>query len=180
MFRLTVDAEIELGLLEERHAENLYDLTERNRAHLHEWLPWLDSTQSALDSKSFIRSALEQFSKNDGFQAGIFVQGELAGMIGYHFWDWTNRRTEIGYWLGATYQGQGVVTRATRRMVNYALQDLELNRVEIRCATANAKSRAIPHRLGFVQEGLYRQVVWHYNQYLDLVVYSTLAAEWQG
>jgi ribosomal-protein-serine acetyltransferase len=180
MFSLRVDAEIELVLREERHAQAIFDLTERNRAHLREWLPWLDATTTVEDTRNFIRGSLQQFAANNGFQAGILFKGELAGMIGYHFINWSSRRTEIGYWLAQAYEGKGIMTRAARKLTDYAFTDLGLNRVEIKCATGNLKSRAIPERLGFTEEGTLRQVAWHYDHFLDLVVYSLLADEWGG
>jgi ribosomal-protein-serine acetyltransferase len=63
-------------------------------------------------------------------------------------------------------------------LVDYAFNELGLNRLEIRCATENTKSRAIPQRLGFKQEGTIRQAEWLYDHYVDLVVYGILASEW--
>jgi ribosomal-protein-serine acetyltransferase len=178
MFSLRVDTEIELVLFEESQAQAVFDLTEQNRAHLREWLPWLDSTTTVEDTRNFIKSSLQQFAANNGFQAGIRYKGGLAGAIGFHFLNWSSRRTEIGYWLAQAYEGKGIMTRTARKLTDYAFNDLGLNRVEIKCATGNHKSRAIPQRLGFTEEGTLRQVAWQYDHFLDLVVYSMLADEW--
>lgn len=180
MFSFRVGDDIELRLLEERHADQLFALTNQNRAHLREWLPWVDDTQSVEDTQAFIKRALQQFADNNGFQAGIWVEGELAGVIGYHYIAWPSRKTEIGYWLGASFQGRGVMTRVCQALVNYAFNELHLNRIVIYCAAENVKSRAIPERLGFRQEGVLRQAEWLYDHFVDLVVYSILAAEWQS
>ncbi|MEN1761147.1 GNAT family protein [Anoxynatronum sibiricum] len=55
-----------------------------------------------------------------------------------------------------------------------------LNRVEIRCATGNHKSRAIPQQLRFVAEGVLREAEWLYDHYVDHVVYAMLASEWKS
>lgn len=178
MFHLRVDEEVKIGLLEERHAPALFALVEQNRLHLREWLPWLDTNVSVEDTKAFINGGLHQFVVGNGFQGGILYNQELVGAIGYHKLDYTNRRTEIGYWLAASAQDKGIMTRACRKMVDYAIRELGMNRVEIRCATGNLKSQAIPERLGFHKEGVHRQMHWNYDRFLDLVVYSMLAEEW--
>jgi ribosomal-protein-serine acetyltransferase len=61
----------ELRLLEERHAQQLSDLTECNQEHLRAWLLWVDSSRTVEDRKKFVRGALKQFAHNKGFVAGI-------------------------------------------------------------------------------------------------------------
>ncbi len=70
------------------------------------------------------------------------------------------------------------MTRACRALVDYAFAKLQLNRVEIRCATGNLRSQAIPERLGFTREGTLREGEWLYDHFVDLIVYSMLAREW--
>ena len=54
-----------------------------------------------------------------------------------------------------------------------------MNRVEIRCATENVRSRAVPERLGFKLEGILRQSIWRHKRYYDLAMYGILAEEWK-
>ena len=122
---------------------------------------------------------MKQFSDNNGFQAGIWYDGSLAGVIGFHKIDWNNKSTSIGYWLGNDYVGLGLMTKSVEAFVDYALKELQLNRVEIRAAVENVKSRAIPERLGFQEEGLIRQAEWLYDHYVDHVVYGMLASDWK-
>ena len=71
MFSHKLTEDTQLRLLEERHAKELTDLTERNREHLRAWLPWVDASRTLEDRKNFIKGALEQFAQNKGFVAGI-------------------------------------------------------------------------------------------------------------
>ena len=179
MFVHKLSETTELRLLEERHAQELSDLTERNQEHLRAWLPWVDSSRTVEDRKNFIRGALKQFAQNKGFVAGIWREGRLAGVIGYDPIDWENHSTEVGYWLGEEYQGQGLATIACRALVEHAFGELGLNRVSIACATENKKSCAIPERLGFRREGVQRQAEWLYDHFVDHVIYAALASEWR-
>jgi ribosomal-protein-serine acetyltransferase len=178
-FSLSIDRDLELRLFEEADVQELFALIDRNRAHLREWLPWLDYNTSPEDSLKFIRGAQQQYLNNEGFQLGIRYKEQLTGVIGYHPVNWPNRHVEIGYWLGAEFQGNGLMTRACRALVDYAFEKLMLNRVVILCATGNRRSRAIPERLGFTREGILREGEWLYDHFVDLVVYSMLARDWK-
>jgi ribosomal-protein-serine acetyltransferase len=179
MFSYQINADTQLRLIEDRHARELFDLTDRNRRYLRQWLPWLDSTITVEDTRQFIKDALQQFAANEGFQAGIWYRGTLAGVVGYHKIDWFNRQVEIGYWLGADYQGKGLMTESCRALVDHAFHQLRLNRVQIRCAVGNTRSCAIPERLGFTREGMLAQGEWLYDHYIDLIMYGMLASEWK-
>jgi ribosomal-protein-serine acetyltransferase len=167
-----------LRLLEETDATELHALIEANRTQLARWLPWA-AGQTFEDTVGFLRRTQEQLGANDGFQASIVSDDHIIGVIGYHAVDWANRSTRIGYWLDEDHQGQGTMTQATRLLVDHALSVWQLNRVEIRAAVENRRSRAIPERLGFQEEGTRRQAERVGGRYLDSVAYSMLAAEWR-
>lgn len=174
MFYFKLDADSELRLLELRHAEDLFLLTDKSRKHLTEWLPWVNFTKEVSDSKAYIEVTLQQFGNRDGFQAGIWYKGELAGVIGLHGINWANKSTSIGYWLGEDYQGKGLMTSACQSVIDYCFNELELKRIEIRVATENHKSQAIPKRLGFQKEGCIRSAEFLHDRYVDHYIYGLL------
>lgn len=173
-FHLVVDDTLELRLFKREEAEIQYRLVDQNRLHLRQWLAWVDGTTSAKAIMGYIESTLEHVESNQGVQAGIWYNHELVGIIGHHQIDWKNHHTSIGYWLSQDQTGKGIMSRACEAFVGFSLKDLGLHRVEIRCAHHNDKSRAIPERLGFVKEGLIREVEWLYDHYVDHVVYSKI------
>ncbi|WJY27107.1 GNAT family N-acetyltransferase [Sporosarcina trichiuri] len=179
MFVMKVSETVSLKLLEQEDAEELFQTVHSSRGHLREWLPWVDGALSPESYRPVITMWLQQFAGHDGFQAGIVVDGELAGMVGFHTINWTNRSTSIGYWLADGHQGKGVMTAAVGALLDYAFTVYKLNRVEIRCGTENLKSRAIPERLGFRLEGIQRDGEFLYDHFHDLAVYSMLAADWK-
>lgn len=179
MFVFEIDNEIALKLLERHDAGRLIALIDRQRPYLREFLPWVDEMQFEQDYVPLIEQWLDQFRANAGFQAGILYRGEIVGMIGFHPYDWPNRKTSIGYWLSEEYQGRGIVTRACRTMIDYAFETVGLNRIEIRAASENKKSRAIPERLGFVYEGHERDGEWLYDHFVDHEIYGLLKADWR-
>ncbi|MET1013850.1 MAG: GNAT family protein [Paenisporosarcina sp.] len=180
MFKLQIDNETDLRLLEVRHADALYNLTNQSRNSLRDWLFWVDFTRSPKDSKDFIESTLKQFCQNNGFQSGIWYKGELAGVIGLHGVNWTNKSTSIGYWLGEDFQGKGLITNACAAVIEYCFNELMLNRIEIRVATGNHRSLAIPERLGFQKEGCIKSAEWLYDKYVDHNIFGLIKEEYKS
>lgn len=177
MLRFDLTPDTCLRLLEPRDAGELQALIEAERARLSPWMPWA-TEQRMTDTEAFIRRTRQQIADDDGFQTAIVRAGRIVGMVGFHRVDWTNRSTSIGYWLAAAEEGRGTMTRAVRALVDHAFSAWELNRVVIEAAPENGRSRAIPIRLGFTEEGTLRGSGRVGDRYLDSVVYGMLAAEW--
>jgi ribosomal-protein-serine acetyltransferase len=176
MFSYKISAEIELRLLEERHAEQVFDLIVEDR----ERHPELDKNLSLDDVKKKIKRDLALFADNKGLNVGVWEQGILAGTVRYHEIDWSNKSTELGYSVGGAFEGRGLITKTCRVLIDYAFEELGLNRIAISCAVENQKSRAVAERLGFTQEGILRQSEWLQDRFTDMAVYGLLASEWRA
>lgn len=179
MFRMQVNEEVSLKLLEMEDAKEIFALVDESREYLREWLPWVDHMKNEKDYEPVIEMWLKQFSSHDGYQAGILYNGKLAGMVGFHGIDWSNKKASIGYWLAKNFQGNGIMTTAVKGLIDQAFLEYELNRVEIQCGVENKKSRAIPERIGFKQDGIIRDAEYLYDHFHDTILYSLLAREWK-
>ncbi|UOQ46886.1 GNAT family N-acetyltransferase [Gracilibacillus caseinilyticus] len=179
MFYHKIDEELSLKLIELKDAEKVFALTESSRDYLREWLPWLDFTTKLEDTKAFIRNSLKGYAEGESLTTFIVYQNEIVGTASYNNLDRSNKIAYIGYWLGEDYQGKGIMTRVAGALTDYAINELNMNKVDIRAAAQNQKSRAVPEQLGFVQEGSVRQAEWLYDHYVDHVIYGMLADEWK-
>lgn len=180
MFPADIDELTKLALLELGHADEIFRVVDAYREDLREWLPWVDGTHSADNTREFIRTWIEKREGGDGFAAGFWHAGSFAGGIGLHAIDSDNLSTSIGYWLAPPYRGRGYITKACRLVLDHAFGVLNLNRVAIQCAAENARSRAVPLRLGFRQEGILRQAAKLPKGFADMVLYGMLAEDWKS
>jgi len=146
---------------------------------LRDWLPWVDHNDSVADTEEFIARAVAQDREGNGFQCVARYRGAIVGVIGFYHVDWFHKHVEVGYWLAEDYQRRGIVTRACRALVGFAFTEWRLHRVAIHVAAANQRSRAVPERLGFTEEGTLRQAQWVNDRFHDTVVYGMLRAEWE-
>lgn len=179
MFIHKIDEDLSLKLIELKDAKRVFELTNYSRSYLREWLPWLDTTTKLEDTSEFIKICLKGFAENKSLNTVILFKGEIVGVAGYNSINLSNKTAYIGYWLGEEFQGHGIMTKVAKALTDYAFKELNLNKVEIRVAVGNKKSRSIPERLNFVNEGCIRKVEWLNEHYVDHVVYGKLAEEWE-
>jgi ribosomal-protein-serine acetyltransferase len=170
---------LKLRRVEVSDAGEIYKLIESCREYLSEWLPWVDATGGVADTIYFINENSDKNLFNGRETYAMIFGGCIAGMIDFHNGDHYNKKVEIGYWLGEKFQGQGIVTTACKVLINKAFFEYDINRVVIRVAAGNKKSRGIPERLGFTKEGTEREGEAIRGRFFDLCVYSILKREWK-
>lgn len=175
--QITVDENITLKTWEEKDAPKLFSLVDRNRARLQRWLPWVPHVKAEKDSLEFITNSSKDASSEKGVELGIWFDDQLVGCMGLHANDLANKKTSVGYWLSAEFEGQGVVSKSVRRLVDFCFSDLGMNRVELRAAVENTASRAVAERVGFVFEGICRESELIDGRFIDHAVYSVLKRE---
>lgn len=180
MFSYQIDENLKLILSQPGHAEEITKVVRENLEQLKLWMPWATDKYSIDTARQFIKFNLSEFANNGSFSASIILDGKFVGAIGFHNLDLMNKSAHIGYWLAKEAQGKGIITRCCRVLLDYLFNDLGLNRVQINCMVENVKSRAIPVRLNFVEEGIGRQSGFHLGKFVDFVVYSMLAEDWNG
>ena len=160
-------------------ASELFSLIDGSRSHLSPWLAWVEGTSSIEDSKGFIAFALEK-GKTGASSYAVIVNGRIAGVASYHPIDKRNKTVSLGYWLGSAYAGQGMAREAVAFLTTRAFETLGLNRVEIRCAAPNSRSRNLAERLGFAHEGTLKEAEIVGEAVYDIEVYGTTRRVWQG
>jgi ribosomal-protein-serine acetyltransferase len=175
--RIELTDDCHMRPLAEDDAPRLQELIERNRDRLASWFDWA-AGQDLAETQAFLRGAEQEADRGETFQAGVVRDGEIVGLAGFVAVDRRLGLTRIGYWLDREHEGRGTMTAAVRALVDLAFGEWGLNRVEIRAAAGNRRSRAIPERLGFRQEGVLRQAERVGGRLLDSVVYAMLAEDW--
>ncbi|WP_214692756.1 GNAT family protein [Exiguobacterium sp. s160] len=179
MLEYKLNNDITLRMFNVNDADALFELTMASKPYLREWLGWLDYIESVEDSKRNIEGRIKGLIETGGFPKSFAViyKGVLAGTIGFNEIDRGIQCGTIGYWLGQEFQGNGIMSQALETIIEYGFRDLKLNKIEIRVATENVKSRALPERFGFKEEGVIRDAEWLYDRYVDHVIYGLLQNE---
>lgn len=178
MAAFEIDNDIILRAFKHDDAERIVAAVTKNYDHLHTFLHWVVPGYDFRSAVDFINQSLRDSEEKKSLGFGIFNGDVLIGSMGFVNFNWPSKRAEIGYWIAKEHEGKGIITKSCKLLLNYAFDDLNLNRVEIRCASENVRSRAVPERLGFTQEGILRQSEWRHDRLYDMVIYGILADEW--
>jgi ribosomal-protein-serine acetyltransferase len=167
---------IVLRTVEVDDAAPLAAFVQANREHL---LPYLVDLVDEVTDADTARAHLERVVADRGngsmLEMHIEEHGVLCGSVRLRSLDWHHRSGNIGYLIGATHQGRGLVTRVVGRFVDWVFAELQLHRIELRCASGNTASIAVARRLGFALEGTLRDAERLGDGYIDILVFSRLA-----
>lgn len=152
-----------------------------SRAHLRPWMPWASGEPLSLQEQAqLLRTFRSRFDLDQDFIYGIFNQDEtrVLGGTGLHTRAGKEAR-EIGYWIHVDFINQGFATETSAALTRVAFEVDGVRRVDIRVATENARSAAVPRKLGYTLEGTLRQrELFEDGRCLDLQVWSLLRDEY--
>ncbi len=177
-YTIKVDNKIELRLPDVAFAKDLFQLIDRQREYLREFLWWVDFNTEEKHSEAFLKDARMFTLGGQQVSACIFYNNKICGLISLIKIDRRYKNLEIGYWLDQDLQGKGIITKCCEKFIHHAFTKMEMNRLVIRTHKDNIRSKNIPKRLGFTYEGTQREVAKLHEEFIDLENYSLLRKEW--
>lgn len=104
----------------------------------------------------------------------------LLGTVTLCAWDQANRRAEVGFILRPEAQGRGLATDAVRAALAFGFGPMRLHRVEADVDPANAVSLRLLARLGFREEGRFRDRWFTFGSWKDSVMLGLLAPDFDA
>lgn len=175
MHPIQVNEDISLKPIVLSDAKIIFHTIDSQRNYLRKWLPFVDGTRHVVDTENYINSLYATPPDQRERVFTIHFKKEFVGLIGLKSTDIQNKKTEIGYWLSESFQKKGIISLSVKALIDYAFQQLQLNRIQIKCAVGNIESKHVPQRLGFTFEGIERDgELLSDNVFTDIEVYSFL------
>lgn len=177
VFSLPIAADAQLRPLEVWHAAQMAEHLDRAREHIRPWVGpafVTDTVEGAAGTLSRYATA----AAADGARLyGIWWQDRLVGGVMFVAFSTTAGTCEVGCWLEPAAEGRGLVTAAAAHLVDWALGERGLNRVEWRCRVDNVRSAAVARRLGMTLEGTLRGAWRNGDTFHDKQVWALLASQ---
>ena len=169
----------ELRPLEPWHAEELLANIERGREFIGRHIALADAVKDLPSARAFLQAYADKRAADAGYLYGIWLEGKLVGGVLFRIFDTAQGTCEIGCWLEPAAAGHGVVTRGARTIIDWAVEERGMHRVEWIASPANEPSLNVARRLGMTREGVLRESYLHRGVRSDMEVWSVLAPEWR-
>lgn len=143
---------------------------------LGEYLPWPAHTATPEGAERWL-GRYERGEDGRVLVAGAWSGPQLVGGAVLFGYDAAQGNIEIGCWVVTAGEGYGVAFSACRELLAIARNELRVERVEWRTATANLRSHQLATRLGFRREGTLRSNYVVHETRHDTDVFALVGVE---
>ncbi|MBW7984680.1 50S ribosomal protein L7/L12-serine acetyltransferase [Enterobacillus tribolii] len=174
--QLTVSEKISLSLPYQQYAEALYDVIDRNRAYLSQYMSWPSAVLCPADTMSFLADSYLAYREDRGKTYIILYGGEPVGVLSFNEIDLLNKTATVGYWLDRDMQKKGIISCALKCLTERYAQSGMIRRFVIKCITTNQDSNAVAKRAGFQHEGVLKSAEYINGVYHDQNLYALISS----
>ncbi len=132
---------------------------------------------------AFIRRWITRYENGwlDGTCAGFEIRGAgdgaYLGFAAIVHLELDDRQGEIGYMLTPEARGRGAASAAVRLLTAWGLDELGLERLELRIDAANPASARVAERAGYRLDGVLRSLAFKEGRRTDTGVWSRLRSD---
>jgi len=125
------------------------------------------------DANTFINLSQEEFLQNKSIIFAIREKESnlLVGGIGIQIKS-NHKRGVLGYWIAKDYWGRGFATESLERVLEFAFNDLNLNKLEAVHVSENLASGKVMGKVGMVKEGELKQHFFKNNKFWDVASFG--------
>ena len=132
--------------------------------------------------KELLDKYISSYEKDDYYRWAIIEKttGECIGQIAYFLVDSKNQFAEIEYCIGSEFQCNGFATEATKAVIAYGFDKMNLHKVQICTKTINLPSKRVIAKCGFTYEGTLRDYFYLNGEYVGRLYFSILREEYKS
>ncbi|QNE74777.1 GNAT family N-acetyltransferase [Streptomyces finlayi] len=181
MFAISLgDDGAELRPLETWQAQEFLSHMDRARALVDPWIPFAAAAADLDSARALLQRYADSQAADTGRLYGIWLDGTLVGGVLFRTFEAGTGNCEVGCWLEPAGEGRGLVTRAMRKLIDWAVDVRGMHRVEWVASSANTRSVAVAKRLGMTRDGVMRERYLYRGERHDSEIWSVLAPEWRA
>ena len=180
MFAIDLGDGAQLRPLEPWQGEEFLAHIDRARATVDPWIPWASRSTDLESATRTLQRYADLAARDTGRLYGIWLGGVLVGGTMFVGFDTGIGKCEIGCWLEPAGTGRGLITKAVRLLIDWAITRRGLYRVVWKCRPDNTASVNVAKRLGMRLEGTLRGENPYQGVRHDTQIWALTAPDWTG
>ncbi len=155
-----------------------YALIDSNRKRLEDFFAGTVAyTDTPENARQHLDRMLQKTLKKEYFAFALvdLQANKWAGYLDLKNIDWHLPKAEMGCFIDASYEGQGISTKALQQLIKHCFNDMGFNKLFLRTHESNMGSRKLAEKCGFEVEGVLRKdYKTSSGQFVDLMYYGLL------
>jgi ribosomal-protein-alanine N-acetyltransferase len=173
--------QVYLRYAEMRDHEDWARLRAQSREFLEPWEPtWPTDDLSRAAFRRRLRRNRDEILGDEAYPFLIFRTADnvlVGGLTLGQVRRGVAQTATLGYWMGETHAGKGLMSSAVRAVIDHAFGPLGLRRIEAACLPHNQRSIRLLERLGFRKEGIARAYLQINGRWQDHLFYALLDSD---
>ncbi len=131
-------------------------------------------------ARNWIKNVVSNIQNNRCYEYAVIrkTDNRYMGNAGLINVDHDNKKCDISYFIHPAFQNQGIATEVSARLIRYAFEELDMNRVGGICMAHNLASARVMEKLLMNYEGLQRNCMIKDSKVVSLKMYSILKDEY--
>lgn len=130
-------------------------LSQEDRGDIVGWEAWANTQQGKeIAAQKFLDFCFREYRESRMGPWGILLKdtGLLVGNCGFPHFSFKQSTGEINYYIAPRYRRKGLATEAVMALLEFGFGDMELNRIQGRCAPDNKSSERVMQKAGMMFE----------------------------
>ncbi|VWX34162.1 Protein N-acetyltransferase, RimJ/RimL family [Limnobacter sp. 130] len=157
--------------------DRLFCAVSESKNDISPWMSWCHDNYSIQDADEWISCCQENWALEKGdreFAVFDMTDFGLVGCVGINQINHVNRFANLGYWVRSTRKNAGLASAMARLAARFAIENLELVRLEIVVRQENLASRRVAEKIGAQFECNARNRLIYKGKPYDAALYSLL------
>ena len=174
------DGTIAIRTYQPRDVHTCFEAARESIAEVSRYLPWLHPEYSIEETRIWIEKTVPKFWEQQSEYHFVITEvatGSILGGCGLDQVNWVNQTANLGYWVRTSRTREGVATAASKLLVRFGFEQLQLKRIDVVTSIHNIPSARVAEKLNPSEQKSVRNSSSSEGGVSDTIVFSLFSQE---
>ena len=144
------DGTIAIRTYQPRDVHPCFEAAWESIAEVSRHLPWLHPEYSIEETRMWIEKTVPKLWEQQSEYHFVItdpVTGSILGACGLDQVNWVDQTANLGYWVRTSRTQEGIATAASKLLIRFGFEQLQLKRIDVVTSIKNAPSARVAEKL---------------------------------